>query len=132
MSIVIARQSKHRRHEKESMMGRIAIADWMDDHPNVIAGFGSTALILSLVIAAGDAGTAVVSFVTIVLASALLCLAVRWAFILLLVVTAFALGATLQLLLWAGREWPRTPVARPQPPNPPCGLPLATPCPPAG
>src|SRR5579864_1442348 len=106
MSTVPARQPKHRCYEKESMMGQIAIADWMDDHPNVIADFGSTALILSLGIAAGDAGTAVVSFVTIVLASALLCLAVRWAFILLLVATAFALGASLQLLLWADREWP--------------------------
>jgi cell division protein FtsW (lipid II flippase) len=96
-------------------MRQIAIADWMDDHPNVIAGFGSTALILSLVFAAGDAGIAIVSFVTIVLAFALFFMVIRWAFILLLVATAFVLGATLQLLLWAGRVWRRAPVAdRPQ------------------
>jgi cell division protein FtsW (lipid II flippase) len=96
------------------MMRQIAIADWMDNHPNVIAGFGSIALILSLVIAAGDAGVAVLSFVTIVLAFALFLMVIRWAFLLLLVATAFALSATLQLLLWMGR---RAPLAGPQQPH---------------
>jgi cell division protein FtsW (lipid II flippase) len=98
-------------------MRQSAIADWMDDHPNVIAGLGSIALILSLVIAAGDAGMAVLSFVTIVLAFTLFCVVVRWAFILLLVATAFALGATLQLLLWAGGAWRRAPAADPRQPR---------------
>jgi hypothetical protein len=86
----------------------------MDDHPNVIAGFGSVALILSLVIAAGDAGIAVVSFVTIVLAFALFVTVVRWAFLLLLVATAFALGATLQLLLRTRRLVPLADPRRPR------------------
>jgi cell division protein FtsW (lipid II flippase) len=111
------REPKRRRCEKESMMRHSAIADWMDDHPNVVAGFGSIALILSLVIAAGDAGMAVFSFVAIVLAFALFGMVTRWVFILLLVAAAFALGATLQLLLWTGRVWRRAPLADPPPPR---------------
>jgi cell division protein FtsW (lipid II flippase) len=87
---------------KEGTMRQSAIADWMDDHPNVVV-CGSVALMLSLVIAAGDAGTAVLSFITIVLAFSLLSGIVRWGSILLLVAAAVVLGATLRLLLWAGR-----------------------------
>jgi hypothetical protein len=93
---------------KEGIMRQAAIADWMDDHPNVVV-CGSFALMLSLVIAAGDAGTAVLSFIVIVLAFWLFSRIIRWAFILLLVATAAVLGATLRLLLWAGRTGARTP-----------------------
>jgi cell division protein FtsW (lipid II flippase) len=85
---------------KESLMRQAATADWMDDHPNVVV-CGSIALMLSLVIAAGDAGTAVLSFITIVLAFWLFFMLFRWASILALVAAAAVLGATLRLLLWA-------------------------------
>jgi cell division protein FtsW (lipid II flippase) len=93
---------------KEGITRQTAIADWMDDHPNVIA-CGSFALMLSLVIGAGDAGTAVLSFIAIVLVFWLFSRIVRWTSILLLVATAAVLGATLRLLLWAGRTGVRTP-----------------------
>jgi cell division protein FtsW (lipid II flippase) len=92
---------------KEGMMRQTAIADWMDDHPNVLV-CGSIALMLSLVIAAGDAGTAVLSFIAILLAFSLLCRIVRWVSILLLVASAAVLGAALRVLLWAGRASART------------------------
>jgi cell division protein FtsW (lipid II flippase) len=84
-------------------MWKTAIADWMEDHPNAVAICGSIALILSLVIAAGDAGTAAVSFVVIVLTFWLLYEIARWISILLLVAAAAVLGATLRLLLWTAR-----------------------------
>jgi hypothetical protein len=89
---------------KDSMTRQTAIADWMDDHPNIVLS-GSIALMLSLVIAAGDPGTAVLSFVTIVLAFWLFRGIIRGVSILLLVAAAFALGAVLRLLLWAGPGW---------------------------
>jgi hypothetical protein len=92
---------------KEGIMRQTAIADWVDDHPNVLV-CGSIALMLSLVIAAGDAGTAVLSFIAIVLAFWLFFRIVRWVSILLLMASAAVLGAALRLLLWAGRTSART------------------------
>jgi cell division protein FtsW (lipid II flippase) len=98
---------------KESIVRQTTIADWMDDHPNIVV-CGTIALMLSLVIAAGDAGTAVLSFVTIVLAFWLLCKVIRGVSILLLVAAAVALGATLRLLLWADRTRRGEPLFRPR------------------